>query len=158
MAHTDPHQHGGPALGHEPTDANLGSAWRLYFFMLAFLGLVFVAMWYALGAFGAAVTRQETPPPPLAQRKGDRLPPGPRLQTTPYLDLEQYRQAQQQVLDRYAWVDEQNGIAQIPIERAIELVAERGLPAPTPMPAPAPGPGTPKPAEGAAAAAAAPKQ
>lgn len=158
MAHTDPHQHGGPALGHEPTDADLGSAWRLYFLMLAFLALVFVALWYALGAWGAAVTRREAPTPPLAQRTGDRLPPAPRLQTTPYLDLEQYQEAQRQVLERYAWVDKQNGIAQIPVERAIELVAERGLPALPPVPAPAPAPGASASPEGAASAAVPPKQ
>jgi hypothetical protein len=146
MAHTDPHPHGGPPLGHEPTDANLGSAWRLYFFMLAFLAIVFVAMWYALGAFSASVVRQQEPPPPLAQREADREPPAPRLQTTPVVDLERYREAQQQVLERYAWVDEKNGIAQIPIERAIELVAERGLP---PLPAPAAAPGASNPTEGA---------
>ena len=150
MAHTDPQQHGGPNLGHEPTDANLGSAWRLYFFMLAFLALVFVAMWYALGAFGAAVTRQQVPPPPLAQRDADRLPPAPRLQVTPAVDLEQYRQAQQQVLDSYAWVDEKKGVAQIPIERAIELVAEHGLPPLPPMPAPAAPPDASNPVEGVA--------
>jgi hypothetical protein len=153
MAHTDPHQHGGPALGHEPTDAPLGSAWRIYFFMLAFLALVFVAMWYALGAFSASVTRRQTAPPPLAQRAGDRQPPVPRLQTTPALDLEQYRQAQQRVLEGYAWVDEKNGIAQIPIERAIELVAEHGLPSLPSMPASAPVPGASNPEGGSATGA-----
>jgi len=62
------------------------------------------------------------------------------------------------VLERYAWVDKQNGIAQIPIERAIELVAEHGLPALPPVPAPAPAPGASASPEDAASAAVPPKQ
>ena len=35
----------------------------------------------------------------------------------------------------YAWVDRTAGVAQIPVERALEIVAERGLPVPPPLPA-----------------------
>lgn len=35
---------------------------------------------------------------------------------------------QEDQLNSYGWVDEQAGIAHIPIERAIDLIAERGLP------------------------------
>ena len=36
----------------------------------------------------------------------------------------------------YAWIDRAAGVAQIPVDRAIEIVAERGLPVPPPLPAP----------------------
>jgi len=67
-------------------------------------------------------------------------PPGPRLQVTPALELAELRAREQQVLDGYAWVDKERGIARIPVEEAMRLVAERGLPefpAVTPGPAPA---------------------
>ncbi len=32
------------------------------------------------------------------------------------------------LLENYSWVDESKGVVRIPIERAMELVAERGLP------------------------------
>ncbi len=35
---------------------------------------------------------------------------------------------QEQQLNSYGWVDEQAGVAHIPIERAMELTVERGLP------------------------------
>ncbi len=35
---------------------------------------------------------------------------------------------QEQELNSYGWVDEKAGVAHIPIERAMQLVAERGLP------------------------------
>jgi hypothetical protein len=49
------------------------------------------------------------------------LPPEPRLQTTPALDLQQLRAAEDQHLSRYAWIDQPRGIAQIPIERAMDF-------------------------------------
>ena len=35
---------------------------------------------------------------------------------------------QNEVLGSYDWVDEKNGVVRIPIDRAIDLVAQRGLP------------------------------
>jgi hypothetical protein len=58
-----------------------------------------------------------------------KLPPEPRLEETPILDLQAMRAAEDQVLNSYAWVDKPNGVVRIPIERAIDLLAQRGLPA-----------------------------
>jgi hypothetical protein len=38
--------------------------------------------------------------------------------------LVDYQRQQEGLLDEYAWVDRENGVVQIPIERAMELVAE----------------------------------
>ena len=37
--------------------------------------------------------------------------------------------AQQQKLKTYRWVDRQAGVVAIPIDRAMDLIAEQGLPA-----------------------------
>jgi hypothetical protein len=58
-----------------------------------------------------------------------QLPPEPRLQISPQQDMRQMRAAEMAALHSYGWVDRQAGIVRIPIERAIELLAERGLPA-----------------------------
>jgi hypothetical protein len=63
-------------------------------------------------------------------------PPSPRLQVTPVLDLAAFRGRENQVLDTYGWVDKERGVARIPVEEAMRLVAERGLPQ---FPAVAPG-------------------
>jgi hypothetical protein len=42
--------------------------------------------------------------------------------------VDPYRAAQQQKLNSYGWVDRSAGTIRIPIERAIELTAQRGLP------------------------------
>ncbi len=56
------------------------------------------------------------------------LPPQPRLQISPAQDLKARRAAEDALLKSYGWVDRQAGIVRIPVDRAIELLAERGLP------------------------------
>ena len=51
------------------------------------------------------------------------LPPTPREQVHPSTDYQRYRAAEQAKLEAYAWVDRKGGIVQIPIERAMALVA-----------------------------------
>jgi hypothetical protein len=56
---------------------------------------------------------------PLVQ--GNELPPAPRLQTHPLLDLQAFRAAEDAHLNKYVWIDRNRGIAQIPIDRAMVL-------------------------------------
>ena len=58
-----------------------------------------------------------------------QLPPEPRLQISPSEDWAEMLRREQAVLDSYGWVDRSRGIVRIPIERAMELIAQRGLPA-----------------------------
>jgi hypothetical protein len=57
------------------------------------------------------------------------LPPAPREQLHPLADYQQYRAAEQRRLATYAWVDRQAGIVQIPVERAMSLLARDENPA-----------------------------
>jgi hypothetical protein len=54
-------------------------------------------------------------------------PPAPRLQIKPKADLERLRADERAKLDGYGWTDRQAEVARIPIERAIELLSQRGL-------------------------------
>lgn len=63
------------------------------------------------------------PPPPAIP---SAIPPPPRLQTRAPQDLARLRAAQAARLDRYAWVDRSAGVAQVPVERAMELLAQQG--------------------------------
>lgn len=56
-------------------------------------------------------------------------PPTPRLQTQPFKDVYLLRQGENERLESYGWVDKEAGIVRMPIERAMELTLERGLPA-----------------------------
>ena len=56
---------------------------------------------------------------------GPQTPPAPRLQTDPAGDLRTLRADEQARLEGYAWVDQGKTIVRIPIERAMELLAQR---------------------------------
>jgi hypothetical protein len=57
-----------------------------------------------------------------------RLPPEPRLQASPSGELQAYREAQMQQLSNYSWVDRDKGVVAIPIQSAMELIIQRGIP------------------------------
>jgi len=54
--------------------------------------------------------------------------PGPRLQVAPEVDLAAFRAQEDAELNNYGWVDRKAGVIRIPIEHAMDLIAERGLP------------------------------
>jgi hypothetical protein len=56
------------------------------------------------------------------------LPPEPRLQVSAPKDLEQYKAAQDEILNSYGWVDQQAGIVRIPIDKAMDILVQKGFP------------------------------
>ena len=52
----------------------------------------------------------------------------PVLQYDPVAELAAYQDQEAERLSSYGWVDKNAGIAHIPIERAIDLLFEQGLP------------------------------
>lgn len=73
----------------------------------------------------AGLERRESGPPPL-----------PRLQIFPVKHWKDFQAAERERLTTYGWMDRGTGAVHIPIDRAIELIAERGV---APLP---PGPMT----------------
>lgn len=58
-----------------------------------------------------------------------QIPPEPRLQANPAEDLVLIRGWEEERLNSYEWVDEDTGTFRIPIDRAMQIVSEVGLPA-----------------------------
>lgn len=54
--------------------------------------------------------------------------PKPNLELNPHVDLAALRSRENAELESYGWVDRKAGVVRIPIDRAIDLLAERGLP------------------------------
>jgi hypothetical protein len=54
--------------------------------------------------------------------------PDPRLENAERGQLNDIRLKEEQTLSSYDWVDEKAGTVRIPIERAMDLIAQRGLP------------------------------
>ena len=61
--------------------------------------------------------------------------PEPRLQVDDVRDMNALKQSNDQQLNEYQWIDQKSGAVRIPISRAMEIIAERGLPY---VPAPPP--------------------
>ena len=54
--------------------------------------------------------------------------PQPRLEVSERTQLRDFIQKQDEILATYDWVDKDKGTVRIPIDRAMNLIAERGLP------------------------------
>lgn len=89
--------------------------------------LVFLIIGALFHSFAVRRAQSEASPSPLAQTR-PQLPPQPRLQVIPQQELQQMRSAEDAILHSYGWVKREEEIVRIPIERAMELLAERGLP------------------------------
>jgi hypothetical protein len=117
--------HGAEEQRYEKRDANLPALLQFGFWLAIVIVVAVVGMKYTLNYF----QRVQPAGPPASPLSNARvLPPGPRLQAHPHQELHDYCTGQQLDLTSYRWVDQQNGIVQIPVDRAMELVLERGLP------------------------------
>ncbi len=54
--------------------------------------------------------------------------PQPRLEGDERREINNFREQEEQTLNSYGWVDQQAGVVRIPIDRAMQLLAQRGLP------------------------------
>jgi hypothetical protein len=106
--------------GFEEADIN---AWAVGKFAIALVVMCLIALALLFGVFRYFLSQEGG-----KAEKAVRMPPAPQLQTTPALDLKAIRAAEEQVLNSYGWVDLQKGVVRLPIGRAIDLLAKRGLP------------------------------
>ena len=74
----------------------------------------------------------------MAVPQDSQQPPAPRLQTREPRDLAAFRQQETEFLSTYGVVNRERGIFHIPIEEAMKLTLERGLPVASPSPLPEP--------------------
>lgn len=130
MSHDAPHVGHG---AHERTDVSVRPL------VLAGVGLTIAllitaaAMLGMYDAFASRFARLSPKQNPLAAAEGPRLPPAPLLQVHPIKDLRELRASEAKVLEHYGWVDKNAGVVRIPIDRAMQLLAQRqGGKAPAP--------------------------
>ena len=115
-----------PGVLHETSDVDLR---RIAFWSVGLIVLVAVTLAFLIWLFGHFNNRENR-----LGRATAELPAqapetaAPRLQLSPRSDLAQMRAAEEKILHSYGWVDKQKGVVRIPIERAMELTAQRGLP------------------------------
>jgi hypothetical protein len=56
------------------------------------------------------------------------MPPPPNLLTDEPGNLKHFRASEEELLDTYGWADKNAGVVRLPIDRAKELLLERGFP------------------------------
>jgi hypothetical protein len=122
----DSHSTEHAAVGHEISTVNLKPVIAFAIVMVLVTIFSFASMGFFLDFLRMNHERNDTPLSPLA--KPNPEPPAPRLQVSPSQDLKQMRQTENAVLHAYHWVDKNTGVVGIPVERAMEVLAERGLP------------------------------
>jgi len=136
-----------PGVSYEPREADL----RVVLAFLAALGLASVMVLLVLWGMFSYFRAKSAERGPLPSPRMYTSPPGvpqPRLQPNPVADYDAYRLSASETLNSYGWVDQKAGIARIPIEQAMDLVVERGLPWKMPAPGTAPTAPNQNPAEG----------
>lgn len=115
---------------------------RGIFAFLIGLALVAVLVHFALkGMYGYldSYQRQRQPPlnPLVSQTENDSRKvsnadiarfPEPRLETNERLEINDFRLQEEKTLNSYGWIDQKAGTVRIPIDRAMQLLAQRGLP------------------------------
>lgn len=126
--------HGGSSEGYERSDADPRGLLHWGGWLLVVLVVVFVSMAWLFDFYGKV---QSLGKPASPFENARVLPPPPRLQVEPRAELHAYCEEQAKLLDSYGWADEHNGVVRIPVDRAMELTLQQGLPSRAPGDIPA---------------------
>jgi hypothetical protein len=118
---------GGRPVGHETTDVSPLALGLFALGLTLMVAIVLPLLTWLFWRYEGEAQRADPPQSPLAV---DELPPSPRLEVDPGAELARLRGVEEKTLSSYGWIDRQQGVARVPIERAIAVLAERGLPEP----------------------------
>jgi hypothetical protein len=131
MAHTHS-SHADPELptgGVQPDNINLRAVFGFGIGLAVVAVVVQIAMLWMWKVEVNSIDASNPPRVyPLAVLQDERQPPEPRLQTNPKQDLKDLRAAEDTILNGYSWVDRNNNVVRIPIDEAMKLTLQHGLP------------------------------
>lgn len=144
-----PHAHAGhhysaqemhnESVAHEHADIDVSALLKAAAALAVVTAGVFVLMAGLFRVFDRQARENDPPVSPLAA-EATQMPgqitgpvpfgsaPRPQLLTNEYAVLEQQRALEDQQLSGYGWVNEQAGVARMPIGEAKKLLVERGIP------------------------------
>lgn len=125
--------------GYEKRDANIRSLLQFGFWMAVVIAAALIGMRFMFGYFARTMPLGPNAAPFATTRE---LPPSPRLQVVPHQELRDYCAEQNAAVNSYSWVNESAGTVHIPVDRAMDLILQRGLPTRPPSEAPT-GPAAP---------------
>jgi len=112
--------------GHEVSDINSKRVARVGLALATVIALALLVTYGLFHYFYSGETRTRPLPSPLSYSREPT--PEPRLSVEPGEELKTLRSEEDAMLKSYGWIDRDKGVVRIPIDRAIEILAERGLP------------------------------
>ncbi|HXM93821.1 MAG TPA: hypothetical protein VOA64_06135 [Candidatus Dormibacteraeota bacterium] len=131
-------------VAYEPRDVSVRTIYWYLFALAVSVLASFIISIYVLRFTTHLVAQWDTPGPPSRQALGSSFNttlPEPRLQgvpgheADPQTDLRNKIREDSEANERFGWVDQSAGIAQIPVKEAMKIIAEKGMPAVSAPPA-----------------------
>lgn len=142
-------------VAREERDVRISAVLWFGFWLFVAAVLIHLAMWGVFRLFAAQERSGQRALAPGVAASLKRTPADPRLEPLPLAPRAALRASEDALLSSYGWVDRPNGVARIPIDRAMELIVQTGVPGGKPLlPPPADAPAATPLAAGAAAGAA----
>ena len=116
---------------HKPRHDHERSDWDLRYvvwgsaILVISLVVTLTALWWLFGEFyGWSGNRQMGT---ARINEQESRPPEPVLQISPDRDWQEMLKREQAILNSYRWVDRSRGVVHIPIDRAMQIVAQSGI-------------------------------
>jgi len=107
---------------HERSDWNLSYVVWGSITLTVSVAVILAGSWWLFRQFHATAGNRQVDASHFV--KEPEIPPEPRLQISPDEDWEEMLKREQAILNTYRWIDRSQGIVHIPIERAMELIAQ----------------------------------
>src|SRR5216683_6690415 len=140
-SHSSAHSAGGlpenDTVAFESRDVKARTIYVYLAVLAASVILSYVVCVFVLRVTTKIAADSDTPPPPVREEMGKdylTMPPEPRLQgvpghgTDPQYDLREKMREDTEANEKAGWIDQNSGVAQIPVEDAMKIIAEKGLP------------------------------
>jgi hypothetical protein len=112
---------------HERKDVDVLSLITIAFVLFLSCAIIFLVVWGMMHCFKLQEPAKTAGQANLPATSSEEFPK-PRLQVRGAVDLARLRAAEEADLDSYGWIDRNSETVRIPIDRAIQLLVERGLP------------------------------
>jgi hypothetical protein len=132
----DPHRRGSeintadirnPETVHEERDINVRGILMFGVWLFVAAVIIHIVLWGFFRFMENRAATADPQPSPVAEQRSNKFPE-PQLQPNPVGDLSRLKAGEAEQLNRYGWMNRQAGVAHVPIDRAMELVVQRGLP------------------------------
>lgn len=135
------HQHGrhenGNGLGFERQDLGARPIFGFLVSLAIFGILTYYVLWGMFHFLDSYNRKHQPPANPMVKTEADTRTvtsatiekfPEPRLEDDERTELNGFRYAEEEKLNSYGWVDQNAGVVHIPIDQAMKLIVQRGLP------------------------------